>query len=116
MNELPPIEFLDMAAKAANWVAGWEIAQHADSERADEKASIIAHARTLQNLAALDPSIMPIDPDRECLVAIYEASGRPLGAEQVRDNPDDEDRAAIAVIKAYREAAVAKALAERGLA
>jgi hypothetical protein len=50
------------------------------------------------------------------LVAIYEASGRPLGAEQVRDNPDDEDRAAIAVIKAYREAAVAKALAERGLA
>jgi hypothetical protein len=116
MNELPPIEFLDMAAKAANWVAGWEIAQHADSERADEKASIIAHARTLQKLAALDPSIMPIDPDQECLAAVEDAMGYPGIAANIRKGPSEEQRTAIAVIKDYREAAVAKALAERGIA
>jgi hypothetical protein len=116
-EELPPIEFLDMAAKAAGY---WDWVD-APSHTGYVRQSIIAHARTLQKLAAHDPSIMPIDPDQECLAAAVRAWGC-LEHQRERilaGKLDDTDRAAIAVIRAHCEArveaAVAKALAARRL-
>jgi hypothetical protein len=106
-EELPPIELLDMAAMAVT-AYSWESLPGGTTDWA--KRSIIAHARTLQKLAAHDPSIMPIDPDQECLAAAMEAMGYTETARLLRKAPNSCQNAAIAVIKAYREAAVAKAL------
>lgn len=60
---LPELWALDMAAKAVGHkaYASWKAAK--TNALSDGKMSIIAHARTLEQLAKHDPSIMPVDED-----------------------------------------------------
>lgn len=76
MSDLPAIKYLDMAAKAAGWIA-WTAFDKPDREWT-ERASIIAHARTLEEadrlreaLAKYEPE--PVDPAREVVVAVLGA-------------------------------------------
>ena len=64
-EELPPLVFLDMAAKAAGYTNWHNAHDYADS---DAHRSIIAHARTLERLAKHEPDIVPVDEDEEALV------------------------------------------------
>jgi hypothetical protein len=120
-EELPPIEFRMEALRLHREECERAYGRPNWDEGDIEHPTIVALARVVQKLAALDPSIMPIDPDRECLAAMCDAVGRnDTGAEIRAGELDDDDRAAIAVIRKHCEtreaAAVAKALAERGLA
>ena len=79
-DELPPIEYLDAAANLAGW-GDWD----AVTEQVSARDSIIAHARTLQQLAKYEP--LPVDPAelqrrqdaREATAMAHDAAGYPWG-------------------------------------
>ena len=71
-TELPPLWALDMAAKAALY-ADWAYAIGNSAQGSGFQSSIIAHARTLEELAQFKPE--PVDPDRIALAGIVRALG-----------------------------------------
>ena len=97
-EELPPLVFLDMAAKQAgrsNW------AECACQALGNEGRSIIAHARTLERLAKHEPDIVPVDEDVDRLIAIiklWDGSFSDWSRDQFTD--DHEFHAALAQFKA----------------
>lgn len=70
-EELPPLVFLDMAAKAVDyldweWVKAYTISNAAIN-------SVVAHARTLERLAKHEPDIVPVDEDEAAIARIIHA-------------------------------------------
>ena len=65
MFDLPPVKYLDMAAKAAG-IPDWAYAQTCTMA---VRTSTIAHARTLEKLAQHEPE--PVDADEAAVVRIF---------------------------------------------
>jgi hypothetical protein len=86
-KELPSIEALDAAAKAVHY-DHWKEAAGALGLVHPARISIIAHARTLEQLWAADPSTKPVDEDlaiaREACAQRAEAGGNAFTAEKYR--------------------------------
>ena len=100
-EQLPETRFLDMAAKAADG-AGWNECRAVGSTHALQN-SIIAHARTLAELAALRP-VPEVDEDLRVLRAIM-AAGDANKAYQYLDGTRDDYPsmvAGLAVLKSER--------------
>ena len=84
MSDLPPVKYLDMAAKAAGY-SGWSEELDVPMHRSLSTNSIIAHARTLEEadhlrekLAQHEPE--PVDPARALVatvLAIYSTGRSP---------------------------------------
>ena len=97
-DELPPVDLLDMAAKAADGSDWNRERSHYESGLTAFRESVIAHARTLETLreamrllracdqdddlnynevraflAKHEPDIVPVDPDEELVCAIINA-------------------------------------------
>jgi hypothetical protein len=70
MSDLPPVKYLDMAAKAAGW-PNWEAADNLSQRSSKMIVSIIAHAHTLEKLAQHEPE--PVDADEAALGRILNA-------------------------------------------
>jgi hypothetical protein len=111
VTALPAREYLDEAAKATGWAdyrdRNW---LHQIPDGALNK-SLVAHARTLEEKAALagrlakyEPPVDPITAEvRECLVAMNEDSDPSWAAEVRNGEHDDSMMARILRIRISRE-------------
>ena len=79
-EELPPLVFLDMATKAAEYSCDW--ASYEAAKLTAARNGIIAHARTLERLAKHEPDIVPVDEDRLALARVFRAMKATLTAER----------------------------------
>lgn len=106
-DELPPVRFLDAAAKAAGYSNWAEVAQMHGGRMSGAYASVEAHARTLQQLAKYERP--PVDEAelkrrqdaRKMAVDTYYAERRPVAAAAALAGRDDNW---AAVQSAYRMA------------
>ena len=100
-DELPPLEYLDVAANLAGW-GDWAKAKaaHVWSQTSRPYKSIIAHARTLQKLAKYEP--LPVDPAelqrrqdaREAAARYWELkSPKSMASVIIRNGSDDRNYA-----------------------
>lgn len=113
-DNLPPIRFLDEAARALDFCSWADVPSLGWTKDDPLWDSIIAHARTLEQLAKHDPSIKPVGEDlliaREICARVAEEMAEYGMAEDYRNGDfdcDSELQFALSMLKRDPEALAA---------